>query len=119
MLIEFFNFINSETYHVFKWGTECPSVDLQALIAEAFRLAEEEDPLEIDTCHTVRDRLAELLQHAVIDLTPDGDAVFDNELGDASDPDKYRALWLPLMALTIKNVAWKVAAEAMLIRAGK
>lgn len=121
--MEFFDFGNSETFHVFKWASsQCPQVDVPALIAKAFELAaEEEEGLEVDTSHAVRDKLADLLEEAVIEAAPAAD--FDNAepIGYPStyEPDPFQTLWVPIMAHMVRNINFEAAAEALLRQAGK
>jgi hypothetical protein len=120
MAIQFFNFWNRQTFHVFKWVSSSGQVDVKALIAQAFQTAtEQEQPLEVDTSHGVRDCLAALLQDIVEEAVPDeaSPPYAIKELGDVSGDNE--SLWQPLLLDVVKQICFDEVAQALLIQAGK
>ncbi len=127
MAIEFFNFVNQETFHFFQWICKSVPSGPEALIADAFKRADEPGEMEFpgeDVCYAVRDRLAEILEKILDDVASTLD--IDDELleigtvwTDEQGRPVGKALWQPILALAFGQIDCRTVAEALLIRHGK
>jgi hypothetical protein len=123
MPIDFFVFGNHETIHFFRWIVESHPSGPEKLIADAFKRAENLDPddteLEIDTSHTVRDRLAEKLDEILWDWAQDYDpAKGAPQIGQMSS-NPVDSLLMPILGLGLGKIDCRAVATALLIRARK
>jgi hypothetical protein len=120
MAIEFFNFTNQETYHLFQWISK--NVDTKALIDKAFKLAEA-DVWEVtagDTATGLLTELTNLLEALVWEEVASKIEIYDESdfaLGEVDDSDE--SLWIPLVAHAFRKMHFGNVAQALLIRAGK
>jgi hypothetical protein len=102
MAMQFFNFMNEETFHFFKWICAGGAGGPEALVDRAFKAAEKPGPddwPEMDICYVVKDRLRDELREILcntappdFDLTiyPIGDILRD-EKGPPSDIFTFRS----------------------------
>lgn len=126
--VQFFDFVNQETYQFFIWVTEFSGLDLTALLKKAFDLVEK-DPLfemDLDVSNVARHTLGKLLEEQFWELFGVGDLEDFESMGlGLCCPEvehlrsKLHVLIRPLLALTLKQICFEVAAEAILIREGK
>jgi hypothetical protein len=111
-----------ESFHFFKWLCACPPGQPEELLAEAFRRAEQpregESP-DLDICHVLKARLAEVLAEvlyaAAPDLHPDHTSWEAGTVDVASDD----ALLRPILGLALARVDCGAIAQLMLMQAGK
>jgi hypothetical protein len=135
MPIEFFDFGSHETYLFFQWIVEnSPSIP-DVLIADAFDKAEKRPRgIEFSISHTVRDRLAEILDDiltlAILQHFPRPGTVQTYPIravrtrgGKVKEYHIERttaeALFNSVAIHALDRIDWKALAEALLIRAGK
>jgi hypothetical protein len=130
--MEFFNFWNAETFHVFQWVTNCKAVDVDAMIAAAFEAVKPED-LGVGT---LRELALGKIECALDNLSQDLQELVEAQFGQlagmcggfedidcwgiAEVPDgSANSLLLPILARAMDSIDYKVVARALLIRAGK
>jgi hypothetical protein len=129
MAVEFFNFGNEETFHAFKWVSECghPMADPESLIDAAYKDAETSADHfdDEDGCVMVRDHLAERLRIALDEIAkaetaPDHLGMTEEfQIGRVWKNAGARWLVLPLLFYGLARLNYVALAEALLIRAGK
>jgi hypothetical protein len=122
--MEFFNFGNSTTYHVFKWLTESGHVDPDGLIAAAMAKVEGDPWFEmgVSVSEVTRDKLADDLEDVVLNLAAAWAPVdFDSaEPGDVQVfDDAGDALFGAILHMAVAEIWYHPLAEALLIRARK
>jgi len=118
--MQFINFKNEETYHVFRWIVDNGNqVTPEGLIAQAFQQAEATDNEQMpddDICNVVRDKLIAILEDKLEDI-------FAEVLGENDRMGEVNgwahSLWRPLLVLARERIDLGVVAEVLLIRAGK
>jgi hypothetical protein len=130
--MEFFNFWNAETFHVFQWATNCRALNLDAMIAAAFEAVKPED-LGVGT---LRELALGKIECALDNLSQDLQELVDAQFGQlaglcganedldtwgiADVPDgSANSLLLPILAHAMNGIDYRVVAQALLMRAGK
>jgi hypothetical protein len=118
--MQFFSFGNDETYHFFKWVTESGLVDVDALIAQAFKDAEDDEWLKrgFSVSSTLREKLSSILLETMLSQSPNLELV-DPDLACHRVDDTGESLWMPILGLAFQRIDHGRVAEALLIRAGK
>jgi hypothetical protein len=102
--MQFYNFVNEETYYFFKWITESHYVKPGELIAKAFK--DEENDQE-DAAVALRSILEELFDEVFPALT-------DHCLDDFFSEDAETSLSYTLMSLSSSKIKFQAVAKALL-----
>jgi hypothetical protein len=122
--MQFFNFTNEETFHFFEWVTRGKQVDPEALIADAYRDAENDREGALigeamGICYLVRDHLADRLADVLEETLPLEFRIDDGFYQAGAVQEDEESLWQPLLALAAGGVNYSLVAQALLARAGK
>jgi len=118
--MEFYDFVNQQTYHFFTWVTKGGMVDVSDLVAKAMEQVEGNYGFQIgmDVSTTAKRELADLLEERLLELLDVGD--LQDALGVVGTVDaSLDSLTGPLLALSVNQIYFDVTAEAILRQRGK
>jgi hypothetical protein len=125
--MQFFDFYNRQTWHVFQWVTRSGLVDVPALVKQALGNVGQDEWFKMgeDTYRIARDKLAEQLRVVVvnvadeqfgIDVDADYDAIQEQDAAGYTGAD---ALLMPLLCNALGEVVYEAVAEAILRQQSK
>lgn len=118
--MQFFNFNTTESFHFFVWLTESGQVDVDDLIAKAFKAAESDEFLGWGCISdAIRNALANCLSTLLEELLPEACEESLIGVGVGQVRNSLHALTEPLLSLAISRIDTQAVAVALLIRAGK